>query len=352
MFIYTLDGLNGVYDIIDTFESVIWNVQYFDLNDFELVVPGTQKNIDMLVPDRFLVREVDMAPGVFKNVMVVENRTLEFDMDKGWILTVSGKGLKKIVGQRIVWSQTNLTGNVETGIRSVITNNIISPSVNARKINNFILSALKGFTDSFDVQLFGENIAEWLVSICQTYGYGWDVYISGGKYVFDLYKGNDRTHDQNTYTPVIFSLEYDNILEFSYKYEGEEFKNAALIGGEGEGTSQRTASIGTSTGLARFEDYIDGSSVSSNGEIITASQYTEMLKNYGKEELSATAFTETFEGKIIQTDMYTLNEDYFIGDIVEVDMGFVSAKSRIIEMIYSEDENGSELTPTFSKWED
>ena len=351
MDIYIIDN-HGVVDIIDVYESVVWNMQYFGPNDFEIVLPCTDANVDRITAGTMLVRGTDATPELFKNVMRVEGIKIDFDADKGWKMTITGGGLKKIVGQRIVWEQMNLTGNVETAIRSVITDNLISPASNARRITGLELGDVKGFTDTFDIQLFGENIAEWLEETCKTYGYGWDVYKKrAGGYLFELYQGENRTFNQTENTPVIFSPTYDNLVNSSYTYEKAEFKNAAKVGGEGEGTSQRTATVGTATGLDRFEEYIDGSSVSSNGEIITAEQYTAMLEDYGKEQLTGTNFTETFEGQVINNGMYTFGVDYFLGDVVQIDNSFVSATSRIIEMIYAEDTNGSTLTPTFTDWE-
>lgn len=353
MDIYVLDGLNGVADIITTYQSCIWNVQYFGQNDFELVVNASTQNVSTLKPGAYLVRDEDMSGDTYNNVMVIQNYQLDFDTEKGWLLTLTGKGLKNdILKRRIVWSQTNLTGLAEVGIRQVITENIISPSDSSREIDGLVLDELQGFTDTIEIQLLGENIAEWLEEICTTYGYGWDVYITNGQYVFKLYKGTDRTYDQSEVTPVVFSPEFDNLLSSSYKYDMGEYKNAALIGGEGEGTAQRTATIGTATGLSRYEDYIDGGSVSSNGEIITVEQYTKMLQEYGQTQLDQTAYTESFSGEIDPAGLYKINQDYYLGDIVQIqnEKG-IEATPRIIEIIYAIDENGSSVVPTFSEWE-
>lgn len=352
MDIYVLDGLNGIVGIVDTFESSIWTVQYFAQNDFQLITAGTDANIDLLQEGRLLVRGEDMTEDEYKNVMMIEKIQLDFDPEKGWVLTVTGKGLKTLVGRRIVWNQTTMTGSVEKAIRQVITDNIISPKDTARTINNFVLGMEQGFTDTADIQLLGENIAEWLEATCQIYGYGWDVYISNGNYVFYLYKGTDRSFSQDAVAPVIFSPEYDNLLSSSYTYNKGDFRNAALIGGEGEGINQRTATIGTAAGLDRYEAYVDGSSVSSNGEIITVEQYTQLLKDYGQEQLTDTAFIETFDGEIIPDGVYMINKDYFLGDLVQiVNEKGISAVPRIIEIIYSEDETGTAVIPTFSEWE-
>ncbi|MBO5840465.1 MAG: hypothetical protein J6Q86_03430, partial [Methanobrevibacter sp.] len=158
--------------------------------------------------------------------------------------------------------------------------------------------------------------------------------------------------DQSTNIPVVFSPEYDNLITSDYSYDLGEFKNAALVGGEGEGVDQRVASIGAASGLDRYETYIDGSSVSSNGEIITLDQYLVLLQNYGQEQINQTFTVEKTEGTVIPNGMYDLNQDYFLGDLVSIKNGFIEAQTRVIEIIYSEDENGWALTPTFSSWEE
>ena len=352
MNIYVLDGLNGIIGIIETFESVIWNVQYFSQNEFQLITAGTDSNLNLLTEGKLLVRDEDITNSEYNNVMLIEKIQLDFDIDKGWILTVSGRGLKSILNRRIIWNQTTISGYAEKCIRQIINDNVINPTNSDRAISNFILGTEQGFTDLTDIQLLGQNIGDWLEEICQVLGFGWDIYISNNKYVFKLYKGTDRSFNQSVVVPVIFSPEYDNLLSSTYSYNKGNYSNAALIGGEGEGLNKRTASIGTATGLNRYESYIDGSSVSSNGEIITVEQYIGLLQQYGQEQLSNQYFIENFEGEIIPNGVYKINQDYFLGDLVQVvnEKG-ISAVPRIIEIIYSEDSTGTAVIPTFSKWE-
>lgn len=352
MDIYVLDEKAEILDIVDVFQSVIWTVQYYSQGDFELIVPATKKNIDLMQKDRLLCRDKDITKDTFKNVMVIEDIKIESDWEEGDKLTVSGKSLKSIVGRRVVWKQTNLTGNLEAGIRYVLNENVIDPEEESRKIANVELDEAAGITDTIDAQLLGDNIAEWIESICSTHEIGWDMYVRNKKYIFRLYKGTDRTYNQTEVPAVVFSDEYDNLLESIYTYERGDYKNAALIGGEGEGVNQRTTTIGDATGLQRYETYIDGSSVSSNGAIITEEQYHKLLQDYGKEQLNEVSDTESFEGNVVSDGNYKLNQDYFLGDLVQVKNEFgIEATPRIIEIIESEDEKGTAIVPKFSTWE-
>lgn len=351
MDIYVLSGLSGIVDIVEDYQSAIWNVQYYGQSDFELILSGTKKNLDALRVNRYLVRGVDMGEdGTFNNVMIINELKLTFDTEQGWLLTATGKGLKSIAGRRVIWNQENITGNAESGIRKIVKDNISAPANSNRKIQGFALDSAQGFTETIDLQCFGQNLAEWLESVCTSLGYGWDIYIKGGKYRFKLYRGTDRSYNQNDVPPVVFSNEFDNLLSCNYSYNIGNYKNVALIGGEGQGTAQRTATTGEAVGLGRYELYVNGSSVSSNGEIITEEQYTAMLQDFGKTQLDATSSTQQFEGEIETTGLYTINRDFFLGDIVQIEneMG-IQAVPRIIGIIYAEDENGTSVVPTFSE---
>lgn len=344
MNIYVLNSSGSPIGMIETYQSVIWNVQYFSRNDFQLVTNASDDNLSLLEVGNLLVREIDKTNNTYQNVMLIAKKELSFDTEHGWILKVTGKGLKNILARRIVWSQLNLSGTVEDSIRTVITNNVINPSNNDRKIPNLQLDDKANLTDTAEIQLLGENIAQWLEDVCTQYGYGWDIYIDSGSFIFKLYKGVTR--------PVIFSPYFDNLYSSTYSYNLDNYANAALVGGEGDGINQKTATVGSGSGLDRYEQFIDGNNVSSNGEIITLETYTQMLQSYGNEQLASYQKTQTFEGEIEPNGVFKLNQDYFLGDVVTVENEKgISANPRIIEIIYSEDANGINVVPTFSEWE-
>lgn len=350
MEIYVLDLDMNILDVIDNYKSCIWTQQWFSQGEFELVVPANQEYVELLQENRLLCKSTYRTSNGFKNVMQIKKIVISSDWENGNTITLTGKGLKNIVGNRVVWEQINQTGNIETSIRQIITENIINPKNAIRKIPNFVLGKVAGIDETVELQLLGDNIAEWLESVGNTYNFGWDVFIENSKFVFELSKGTNRTYAQTNVSPVIFSPEYDNFLTSNYTKDYSEYKNAALIGGEGEGTSQRTATVGTASGLERYETYIDGSSVSSN-TIITAEQYTELLQDYGKSQLNTT-YNDGFDGNLIYDGNFVLNEDYFLGDMVQVKNEYgISATPHIIEIIESEDENGITTIPTFSTWE-
>ena len=350
MDIYILNGFN-VVGLVQSFKSVVWNTQFFGYSDLVLEVPGTTDNLNTLTEGKMLVREEDRTSTGFNNVMIIESRELRYDVDEGWILTIRGEGLKSILKRRVIWNQANYSGSVERAIRQAVTDNAISPTLSARAITSLTLGSYNGFTDTFDCQLCGENLGYWIVDTGTAYGIGWDIVINNNTYVFKLMKGTDRTFNQSVVDPVVFSPEYDNLISVRLTKDKSEYKNAGLVLGEGEGVDQRTATVGTASGLNRYETQIDGKSVSSNGEIITLAKYLQMLADYGNEQLANTGYTQKIEAEVIPNGMFKLNQDYYLGDIVQLELNGITAHSRILEIIYSEDGSGYQLVPTFGEWE-
>lgn len=352
MDIYVLDRSLAFIGIVDEYSSVIWTTRYFAPGDFELYLPASRKNIALLKKDCYLCREEDIDGETYRNVMVIENVRLRTDIENGNDMTVSGKCLKSLLSRRVIWNQTNIYGNLETGIRKILTENVVSPEISERRIADFALGKAKGFADRVDIQVTGGEVSAFLKEVCTAYGIGWDVFIENRKFVFDLYKGADRSYNQMENPYVIFSPEYDNLLESDYVYAKERYKNVALVAGEGEGSGRAKTAVGEASGLDRYEMFVDARDVSSNNGEIAPEQYALLLSERGQEKLSGFMETVNFEGQIETQAGFFLNRDYFLGDIVEVVNEYgIETAPRIIEIIDCDDSTGRTVIPTFSTWE-
>lgn len=353
MNIYVLNKSFEMINVIDEYESIIWTPRYFTYGDFELYLSADVSLLLGLQVGYYLVREQDIDGNTYKNVMIIRNLEISTDAENGNHLTVTGYCLKSLLSRRIVVNQTTLSGDVVSCIQQLINENIINPTNNARKINNFILGnnyVINTYT--MKQQITGKNLEESISKICMTYGYGYDVYISNGNFVFYVYEGADRSYNQTTNPCVVFSPEYDNLLSSDYIVNNDNFANAAVVAGEGEGTARKKVTVGTATGLDRYEVWIDSRNTSSNNGEISDAEYTELLTEEGVESLSEMVTTTTFSGEIDSTINYVINQDYFLGDIVQVENDYgILATTRITEIIESEDDTGSSIIPTFAEME-
>ena len=356
MDIYVLDKDFNAIELIDTYTSIIWTTRYYDFGDFELYLPVTNRLIEVLQRDYYLVRDKDILQEngkiTYQNVMVIEDIEITTSVEDDNYLLVTGRDLKTILKRRIIWQQTNLSGKVELGIRQLIIENIINPTISARKISNFALGEIVGLTDTISAQYTGDELEEVISTLCKTYNYGHDIKIVNNTFVFYLYVGEDRSYNQTKNPYVVFSAEFENLLTTSYKVSSQEYRNVALIYGEGEGLHRNTATVGTAAGLYRYEKYVDGSGVTNNDGEYGVNEYVKLLEATGIESLQENLIEESFEGSTDTSLSYELNKDYFLGDVVQVINEYgISATPRILEIIESEDENGKTIIPTFSTLE-
>lgn len=347
MDIYVLNKSFEKVGVIDDYKSIIWTTRYYSAGDFELYIRATEEMFKLLQVDYYLQRIDD------EKLMIIENFNLQTDAENGDYIIVSGRSVESILSRRIVWNQTILLDTAENAIRTVIAANCIITQDTNRIISKLKLSPANGFTETIVQQVTGDNIAEWLETTCKQYGYGWKIVLENNMLVFYLFKGADRTFNNTDGNPfVVFSPKFDNLVNSNYIMNKQNYKNTALIHGEGEGAARTSASIGNSADLDRYEIYVDARDISSNEGEISAAQYKNMLIERGAQKLTENQTTAGYDGEIDADGIFKYKQDFNIGDIVQIENEYgIKATSRIIEIIENEDESGRRIVPTLEKWE-
>ena len=386
MEIYVLDRLYNQVGIIDGFTSFIWAKRYTQFGDCELYISATRENIDLLKRGNFILRSDD-------NDMIcrINNVELETNLETGDFLIVKGEDCRAILNQRIVWKQTNFKGQAGTFIGRLLDQNIIEPTNRVRAIHNFNRRAWSGFVDNIDIQTTYDPVGDKIIEVCQMFNYGSRVIWENDEFVFELYKGTDRSYGQDVNPYVVFSPNFENLISTRYTMDSTGYYSIALVGGAGEGSNRisATAQIGDYVGIDRFEMFVDANDVSNemtyedlialypNGTIATESDkvyysvsgvkiatldsaskptqavletapYNEMLVERGRERLAETGIVVTFDGEVEPNYSFQFGKDYFLGDIVTVMNEYgIEANARITEVVESFDETGHSIIPTF-----
>ena len=261
MELFILNKAFEIIDVLDTFKSLEWVKRYYETGDFVLNRIADNNTVNSLINGYYLAREDD------DRLMIIEKRNLTTAAETGNVIACSGRSIEAILERRIIWNQTNSRTNetAESFIRRLIDENAINPADTKRKIPNLKLGTLKGFTETIDKQVTGDNLLTTIIEICKLYDYGFKITMDDEGYLaFELYRGKNRSYSQNVNSYVVFSDEYDNIINTDYEYDESSFKNTALIGGEGEGTDRKYQSIGSSEGMGRYEMFVDAKDISSN----------------------------------------------------------------------------------------
>ena len=362
------NALIDVIGLVDNYKSLIINDQYYGQGYLEIKAPASEENLKLLEPGNFVVREVDANTRLYQRVMAIQDITIAEDAEEGRTITATGKSVGNDLNRRrVIKDRIFVEGNAANNVVSIFNKafrNIVNGSDGPnpeRKIDNFLPIIIEGLNDSvrtetINTQLLGENIAEWTEEICRMYGWGWKMDIIDNDYQFKIYLGKDRTINQSTLLPVIFSVEYDNLLDSKFNRYTSNYTNVAYIYGEdtNDGQSRKNTYYDPDnvTGFNRFERFVDSSMSTKEGKTtISDAQYYQNLKDLAKQEMSQIKRYE-FSATTDSDGIYKLSEDYNLGDIVSIKTGYgLSATARITEIIYSEDINGKKVVPVFEEWE-
>lgn len=364
--------------IIDNYKSLIWTDRYDEAGDFELHIPLQGKIPENLEKDYYLRNENS------EHMMIIESLTVETDIESGATLVVSGRSLESILDRRIVWDKRvfyrktaeSEKPNLQYIIGQLLNENIIDPSIIIRKISNFIFeeSTDERITSlTFEGEFLGEDLYSVVTKLCKQEKIGFKVTLNDlNQFVFKLYKGTDRSYAQSENPYVVFSPEYDNILNSSYLDSYSKWKNVTLVVGEqefkdnGEEESRiqyvllegsdelltdEEGSESQYDELKRREIFTDATSLSQDdgyGGTMEPEAYQAHLKQKAIDTLMDNTVVMAFDGEVDATRMYIYGEDFFVGDIVQTANEYGNEGSSLVsELVISCEESGTSIYPTF-----
>lgn len=343
MDIYAADEKMNTVAVIDYCKSVIWHSKYCGAGDFELMIP-------MMPAGAYLLETI--KEGYFfyrkdsKTVMMAQKIELKTNVESGDYLLISGASAECLIGRRIIWQQTNLSGKVCDCVKRLMNENLIDPADARRRIDIIKMGQGISVETTMQKQVTGDNLSDSVEEILSTYGLGYcleyEVVGKPGAMQFKILQGADRSVGNKQGNPAVrFSPEFDNVLASDFAEDYTALKNVALVAGEGEGTARRSVTVGECSGLARRELYVDSRNTSSNDGEISDADYNSMLQQEGVDALSQTQVTRTFAGEIEPDVNYHYGTDYFIGDIITVQNEYnIGFRARIAEIVENDDGDG------------
>ena len=339
--------------VVDTFESMIWTDRYNEYGDFELYFSMDPTLLDYMREDYYLrLKESE-------HVMIIEDLAIDSNVEEGVHVTITGRSLESLLERRIIWGQKTLVGNLQEGIKTLLEENIISPSIPERKIDNFI------FEESTDpkitklevnAQYIGDDLYSIICMLCYDNDIGFKIVLNDeNQLVFSLYAGVDRSYKQLENPYVIFSPNFENIINSNYYSSKANYRNVTFVVGEGDEYNWVTTSVGTASGIDRRELFTDARDTSrdSSDALLSDAEYLLLLQNMGTMNLNEHCGDTAFEGEVEATQLFKYGEDFFIGDIVQIANEYGHEGSVYIsELVISQSEEGVSIYPTFKTIQD
>lgn len=360
--------------VIDTYESFIWTDRYNECGDFEIMLPGTQDNLDLYKIGYYV--EIDSS----EHTMIVETLETQADSETGVKLKVSGRSLESILDRRIFLNKVVIPNGTSTEAKQLWFNlrrcfyqtlmkngNNFPPTFDdkvtgaPRVIENFRYEKPSDpdivAIEAEDQELnHGDNLYDAVVDICKEQYLGWKLIRDDEGFLnFSLYKGLNRSYGQDISKPqlpyVVFSPGYENIINSSFVNSTTTLKNVAMIVASGDNGDVKANCFNGEvepSGLYRRETTFSLDNIKQAGS--DSDKFSTRLKKKAKKELAKSEYreTKTFTGKIDAESLFVYGSDFFIGDIVEVinEMGIESC-GRITEFVMSITDDGVDYYPTF-----
>lgn len=362
MDIYVKNKSFQTVGVIDIFESLIWTDRYYEPGDFELYLPITSELLSILQEDFYLqIKESDRT-------MIIESIQIKTDSESGNKLIVKGRSLESMLERRVVWDQTLLDTNVQSGISQIIHDAFIAPAGAVwdpyRQVNNMIWLTNSDplvTTPTIKAQYFLEYVSDVVWAICKQSFISFRLVLNEfNQFVASVYSGSDRSYAQAINSYIVFSPNYDNLLSSMFVRTNKYFKTLAVIlaqvdteiGSYLRVTSGLTdPSWQTFTGINHRELFVDAQHIPDiffeTGAPIDGDTYLDQVRQYGREQLEKNSILSSFDGQV-GTVKFKYLIDYFLGDIIQIENEYnMTSRSRIIEVTISENLSGRNIYPTF-----
>lgn len=332
--------------LLDIYESLVWVDKYNEPGTFELQVPFTKEMLEYIKPDNYLLCSNS------EHVMIIEDIAYSTNVEDGNKIKAVGRSLESLLDRRIIWAATKFNNvNLQTAIQTLLNDAFVAPTVKDRQVDIF-----DAFVPSTDTRIsslilnrqynVGDNLLEIIQGICEEYSLGFKIILNDNNhFVFSLYAGDNRSYSQLVNPFVVFSPEYDNIIDSMYTNRESASKNVALV----KGTATKV--VGVKSGIARKELFADAADIDKGS--LSNSKYNALLEKRGIEKLDEVNRNTSFDANCDTHRMYVYGRDFFLGDIVQVGDSFgTEVAARITEFTWSYTTNGVETYPTFDPLEE
>ncbi|KNF09298.1 phage-like protein [Gottschalkia purinilytica] len=306
-----------------------------------LKCPFTEENRQLLKEGNIIWKKDDLEAGVIETKSVL-----------GEDITVSGPFLTSYLGRRIIWGTfyaENYT--FEHLMRIMVNTNCINVVPSDRVIPYLKLGRLNFFKETTSYQASYKNILTELEEISNKSGLGYRVEFNpfDKQLLFQVYQGLDRTEGQKVNSPCIFSQEFENVMEQDYTKSLTDYRNVALIGGQGEGMNRKLVDIGLYSGLERYEMFVDARDIqdkvqneSGEEKNLTEEEVKNLLIERGKQKLAECKKIESFNSVINLNSNLEYKKDFDLGDIVTMSSQrlrvILSTRITEIEEVYTRNE--------------
>lgn len=322
MQLYVLDNNFTRLGLIDSYECLVWERNYYTVGTFSMEIIADMELFQLLQKGNILLKNDDT-----KEAMYIDHRELKENDEGVEVLLVSGYSLSNWLNSRITLLKELQKGNAETVIRNYVESNCISPEESNRKLPNVFQGNNNNLGQQVDINSHYKPLLEEIEGIVKAneLGFKIDLDLYEKKYIFEVFKGLDRTVNQSLNSKAIFSTQFDNVSNQNYIDSDNNYKNTVLVAGAGEDANRKTLLINNDNiGFDRLELFVDARDISDTKTVneeevpIPLDEYNKLLEARGIEKLAEHEKVETFDCTISDNETLVYRENFDLGDKVSI----------------------------------
>lgn len=331
--------------IVDIWESLQVNENFYSWNEFQLNISYTAQNADIYKTNNVIL--IDF--------MYYYITSVQIDSIKDGLI-IKGKSLFGHISDRMIISENlNFYNQYPEDIMiSLVNTNMLAPSDGRRKIQSlgYMEYGAPRPTSKITMQQGLGQMEDVILKMMLSYKVGVSelmVMTTDGsiKQNFSFINGDDVS------AAVEISTDFQNIVNPSYTDDIRTQKTYAYVAGEGDYPNRAKASIGDSyADVDRKELYVDARDLqkTTNNVVMKDADYRATLIARGYDKLADNDRLLTFNGDIdLQSTLYILDADYRLGSRVTIkasEFG-LSKTSQITTISYTFDAKGKHVELKF-----
>ncbi len=318
---------------IDNYESLILTKKWHGIGGVELHLNEDTTHADKLQKENIIFTTE-------KKAYVILHREIS-SADKK--MTIKGLELKSYLDRWLVFPPEDrayfrVNDNAET-----IMKGYVQATLNRKGITDIAVAPDQGRGEKTVYQSRYKNLAKELEKLSLASGLGWDITldIENKKFMFDVIEGQNKTANQDTLPPAVFSIEYDNIAEQKLIESRLGYANTAIVAGQGEGADREITIVGDGEGLDSFELFVDARDLENSTD----------LPARGEQKLAEVQEIFTFDSRVLVDKNLIYEEDFNLGDLVTIQNSKwdVTVDRRITELTEIYESSGFRLDVTFGE---
>lgn len=282
---------------VNQYTSLRWIEDYADVGSFELWAPITDENASLFKHDRIIWIEGEQTAGVIEGI----KETVDTNEEK--VYNITGRMLISLLDRRIVWNTYNAYNKfVYLILRELVNINCIEvdEELTQRVIPYLELGTYdEGEWGKVTIQRTGDEVLSVLQEISNAQESGFNIGFdpNHSKLKFNVTLGTN--HAIGSSNPVVLSSSMEDILDSTYYSNKKDFKNIALVAGEGEGDERvrTTAGDNTLSGYNRRELYVDARDLQKdeNDHTVKESDLEEYVTDYTYDKDAIDEKIKTYE---------------------------------------------------------